>query len=49
MAEPASDELMDKRGRAVVEKMRVVDEDQQGSLPGVVEKLVHVAAQLIGV
>ena len=49
VAAPACDKLMDQGGRAVVEKMRVVDEDEQRSLPGVVEEFVHVAAELIGV
>ncbi len=39
---------MHQGGGAVVEKMRVVDQDQQRSLPGVVEQLMHVAAKLIG-
>ena len=42
-------ELMDEGGRTVVEKVRVVDEDEQGPLAGVVEELMHVAAELIGV
>ena len=39
---------MDQRGGAVVEQMRVVDEDEQRSPPGVVQELVRVPPQLIG-
>ena len=46
----ASDhDLMDQGGRAVVEEVRVIDEEQQWPRPGIVEELVHIAAELIGV
>ena len=40
--------LVDQRGGAVVEQMRVVDEDEQRPPPGVVQELVRVTPQLIG-
>ena len=40
---------MDQGGRAVVEEVRVVDVDEQRSRPGIVEQLVHVTTELIGV
>ena len=42
-------QLVDERGRSVVEQVGVVDEEEQRSLPGVIEELVHVTAQLVSV
>ena len=43
------DNLMDQGGRAVVEEMRVIDEEKQWPGPGPVEQFVRIAAELIGV
>ena len=40
---------MDQRGGAVVEEVRVVDQEQQWPRPGIVEQFMRVAAELIGV
>ncbi len=42
-------ELMDEGRRTVVEEVCIVDEDEQRPPTGIVEKLVHVAAELISV